>query len=95
MVSLTEDQERLLSQHAAARGQTPAEALQTLLESPLPARKRWSEQDLILLRNPANSPRSLSLILKRSPSAISVRRHQLAKEENRPELMRKTRNPNE
>lgn len=89
--TLTPDQERLLSRHAAARNCTPAEALNALLESNPPQRRPWTPEELDLLRNPRNAPRDIARRTGRSSTAISVRRNQLAHEENIPALLRPRR----
>lgn len=93
MVTLTEDQERMLAQHAAARNCSPAQALQALLSQPMPRKRAWSPTELDYLRDPRNSPRNIAALTGRSVSSVSVRRHQLAKEENLPALMRPARTP--
>lgn len=91
MVTLTDEQERQLAVHAAARYMTPAEALQCLLDQTPPQRRPWSELELAMLREKSNSPRSIANQTGRSITSISNRRHQLAIDENRPDLLRRQR----
>lgn len=80
---LTRDQYRRLIQHAAALDTTPEEALNTLLGLPLltPAKhtRPWTAEELALLANPANTPRTLALRTGRTRSAISNKRHKMMK----------------
>lgn len=81
VITLSDDEERMLSRFAAAQNLTPRQALDQLLSSPVPQRRRWTPDELEMLRNPANSPRSLAKALNRSANAISVRRALLRKED--------------
>ena len=69
--TLTPDQERRLTLHAAARNCTPAEAFNELLDAAPPARRAWTEYELTLLRNPANAPRDIARITGRSTTSPS------------------------
>lgn len=93
VTALSQDQERLLARHAAARNTTPALALQALLESSPPQRRPWTPEELAYLRDPRNSPRDIARITGRSATAISVRRNQLAHDENLPRLLRPAKRP--
>lgn len=89
MVTLTSEQERRLTQHAAASNSTPSEALDALLSLPplrQGPRRRWTPEELVFLRNPKNTPRDLAKLLNRTEASISARRTQLAREENLPAL---------
>lgn len=81
----TRERTILLTQHAAASNTTPDEALDALLALPplrtQGPRRRWTEQELILLRNPRNKPRDIARQLGRTEASVSARRSQLAREE--------------
>lgn len=80
-MTLTTEQERRLTAHAAARSLTPAEALQALLDTPLPAplhsRRPWTPEELALLANPRNSPRDLAVRTGRTRAAVSNKRNKM------------------
>lgn len=88
VITLSEDEERMLARHAAAQNLTPEQALRQLISSPPPQRRAWTEQELRQLRDPRNAPRDLAVALGRSVQAVSQRRHQLAYEEDIIELKR-------
>lgn len=91
-LQLSEQQARRLSEHGKARNlSSPEEALQALLDLPLPQRRAWTELELSYLRNRTNTPRAIAQLTGRSVTAVSVRRNQLAREENRPDLQRPVR----
>lgn len=80
-----------LTKHAAASATTPDEALDALLALPplnpaRASRRRWTEDELRLLRNPRNTPATLAKILHRTEASVSARRTQLAHDENLPAL---------
>lgn len=85
---LTPEQERRLTQHAAARNLTLPEALQALLDTSPPQHRPWTEAELEMLRNSKNKPRDIARQTGRTVTAVSVRRHKLAKDENRTDLGR-------
>jgi hypothetical protein len=91
VTQLSQDQERLLARHAAARNLTPEQALQALLDAPTPQRRPWTDQELAYLRDPHNRPRDIARKTGRSTTSISVRRNQLAHDENLPQLLRPRR----
>ena len=85
--TLNRDQYRRLTEHAAALSSTPEEALNTLLElpllSPAPPRPRpWTPEELLLLANPANSPRSIALRTGRTRTAVSNKRLKMRKQQH-------------
>lgn len=81
MIQLSPPQLRRLTLHAAARNLTPEEALQVLLDTPLPAplraRRPWTAEELQMLANPRNSPRDLAVRTGRTRAAISNKRHKM------------------
>jgi len=89
--TLTPEQERGLIRHAAALRVTLPEALDILLTAePSPNRRLWTEDELQLLRNPRNAPRDIARRTGRTVTAVSNRRSQLARDENRSDLQRRT-----
>jgi hypothetical protein len=93
-VTLTPAQQATLLRYAAHNAlHSPQEALDHLLSTtdtntPRSSRRPWEPQELALLRNPRNHPRDIARATGRTPSAVSNRRHQLAREENLPALRR-------
>lgn len=84
--TLTRDQYRKLTKHAAALDTTPEDALNTLLDLPPlsgnPVRKPWEPWELELLANPANSPRTLARRTGRTRASISNKRHKILRSAN-------------
>lgn len=98
-VTLTPAQQATLLRYAAHHGlSSPQEALDHLLSTtdtntPRSSRRPWEPQELALLRNPRNHPRDIARATGRTPSAVSNRRHQLAREEGLHALQRPPRQP--
>jgi hypothetical protein len=84
-IQLTPTQQQRLIEHAAATGQGLEDTLDELLaQPPIPAaadRRRWTPEELELLRNPKNSPRSIARRTGRSVASVSARRYQLSKKD--------------
>jgi hypothetical protein len=83
-----------LAKHAAASDTTPDEALDALLALPpldIGSRRRWTEAELALLRNPRNRPTDIARQTNRTTAAVSARRTQLARDENLPALQNRRR----
>lgn len=83
---LTRDQYRKLTKHAAALNATPEEALQVLLDLPPltgnPARRPWTADELAMLANPANSPRTIAAKIGRTRASVSNKRHKMLRKAN-------------
>jgi hypothetical protein len=94
VITLTPEQERGLIRHAAALRTTLPEALNILLTAEPQANRRiWTPEELAYLRDPRNRPKDIARKTGRTVTAVSNRRSQLARDENRPELRRKGPRP--
>lgn len=94
-LTLTPEQFQRLTIHAVHRHLPLSDTLTELLAAPPPgnSRRPWSDHELAMLRDPRNTPKRISKATGRTPAAVSNRRNQLARDENRPELMRAPRQP--
>ncbi len=94
-MSLTDDQEVLLIQLAAAKRARLQDALTQALDDALKGAQThkawspWTDRELDLLRDSRNTPRSIARATGRTPASVAQRRSILAKQEGRTDLQRK------